>query len=94
LKHLKLSFLVLFLLLAGCGEKPVITPSPTPIATAPATSTTTAPAASSQAGCTVVSLLPTQGPTQASLFPPVSDQDWVQGPESAKVTIIEYSDFQ
>ena len=45
-------------------------------------------------GCTMVSLFPTPGPTQASLFPPVSKEDWVQGAETASVTIIEYSDFQ
>ena len=45
-------------------------------------------------GCTVVSFLPTPGPTEASLFPPVSDQDWTQGSRDASITIIEYSDFQ
>ena len=45
-------------------------------------------------GCTVISTKPTPGPTAASIFPPVSDTDWVKGPASAKVTIIEYSDFQ
>ena len=47
-----------------------------------------------EANCTVVSQQPTPGPTEQSLFPPVSDTDWVQGPEDAKVTIIEYGDFQ
>lgn len=45
-------------------------------------------------GCTVVSPQPTAGPTEQSLFPPVSDSDWVQGPATAYVTIIEYGDFQ
>ena len=45
-------------------------------------------------GCTVISTKPTPGPTAESVFPPVSDTDWVKGPASAKVTIIEYSDFQ
>lgn len=45
-------------------------------------------------GCTVVSKKPTPGPTAESIFPAVSDTDWVIGPASAKVTIIEYSDFQ
>ena len=44
--------------------------------------------------CTVESRDPTPGPTEASIFPPVSESDWEQGPDSAKVTIIEYSDFQ
>lgn len=46
------------------------------------------------ANCTVVSRQPTPGPTEQSLFPPVGSQDWVEGPPSAAVTFIEYSDFQ
>jgi len=45
-------------------------------------------------GCTVVSPQPTAGPTEQSMFPPVSDSDWVQGPATAYVTITEYGDFQ
>lgn len=44
--------------------------------------------------CTVESRDPTPGPTEASIFTPVSKSDWVQGSDNAKVTIIEYSDFQ
>jgi hypothetical protein len=51
-------------------------------------------AASGPASCTVVSVRPTPGPTEESLFPPVTDQDWTIGPADAAVTIIEYSDFQ
>lgn len=46
------------------------------------------------AGCTVVSFLPTPGPTEESLFPSVNDQDWTLGPRDAAITIIEYGDFQ
>jgi hypothetical protein len=46
------------------------------------------------ANCTVVSRQPTPGPTEQSLVPAVSDSDWTHGPEDAKVTIIEYGDFQ
>jgi protein-disulfide isomerase len=45
-------------------------------------------------GCTVITKKPTPGPTAESIFPPVSKTDWVKGPDNAKVTIIEYSDFQ
>jgi hypothetical protein len=45
------------------------------------------------AGCTVVSAIPTPGPTEQSLFPPVGEKEWTQGPDTAEVTIIEYSDF-
>jgi hypothetical protein len=47
-----------------------------------------------EANCTVVSRQPTPGPTEPSIVPAVSDTDWVHGPEDAKVTIIEYGDFQ
>jgi protein-disulfide isomerase len=45
-------------------------------------------------GCTVITQKPTPGPTAESVFPPVSDTDWVKGPASAQVTILEYSDYQ
>jgi hypothetical protein len=44
--------------------------------------------------CTVVSRKPTPGPTEESLFPPVSEDDWVLGAKNAEVTLLEYSDFQ
>lgn len=47
-----------------------------------------------EAYCTVVSRQPTPGPTEQSVFPLVDETDWVHGPEDAKVTIIEYGDFQ
>lgn len=52
------------------------------------------PASQDEVNCTVVSREPTPGPTEQSLIPPVSESDWVHGPEDAKVTIIEYGDFQ
>jgi hypothetical protein len=58
----------------------------------PSQPVTTQPAA--PPGCTVVSPQPTAGPTEQSLFPPVSDSDWVQGLATAYVTITEYGDFQ
>ncbi|MGQ0601765.1 MAG: hypothetical protein ACT4QE_08730 [Anaerolineales bacterium] len=33
-------------------------------------------------------------PTAQSLFPKVSANDWQKGPATARVTIIEYGDFQ
>ena len=47
-----------------------------------------------EVNCTVVSHQPTPGPTEQSLFPPVSDADWTYGPDDAAVTFIEYGDFQ
>lgn len=46
------------------------------------------------AQCSVVSGNPTPGPTQESIFAPVSEVDWVLGSDTADITIIEYSDFQ
>jgi PBP1b-binding outer membrane lipoprotein LpoB len=49
---------------------------------------------SAVANCTVVSREPTPGPTEESMFPPPGESDWVVGPETATMTIYEYSDFQ
>ena len=45
-------------------------------------------------GCTVATLLPEADPEVESLFPPISETDWIRGPADAAVTIIEYADFQ
>jgi hypothetical protein len=45
-------------------------------------------------GCTVISPQKTPGPTEQSVFPPVTDKDWSTGPKGAAITLIEYSDFQ
>lgn len=73
-------------------QKAVLPATHTP--TQPAASTSTSPAELASTGCTVQSPFPTPGPTEQSLLPPAGEDDWVQGPESASVTLIEYSDFQ
>jgi hypothetical protein len=65
------------------------TPASSPVPSPEPASTTSIPQ-----GCTVVSPQPTPGPTEQSIFPPVSDKDWIQGPGTAHVTLLEYSDFQ
>ncbi len=45
-------------------------------------------------GCTVVTKKPTPGPTAEPVYPPITSADWIKGPDSAKMTLIEYSDFQ
>jgi hypothetical protein len=66
-------------------------PTSTPMAAAP----TQVPLPTSEpAICTLSSHAPTPGPTEVSLFPGVSQADWKQGPDGAKVVFIEYSDFQ
>lgn len=47
----------------------------------------------SAVGCTLVSPRATPGPELVTLFTPSAD-DWSKGPEDAKVTFVEYSDFQ
>ncbi len=87
------------LVLAGCLPQVQATPTATPTTKARPTPTVvltvpSQPVLSPDSGCTVISQKPTPGPTAESIFPPVSDTEWVKGPASAKVTIIEYSDFQ
>jgi hypothetical protein len=63
--------------------------SPQPTAIEADTSTDSSPP-----GCTVVSPITGPEPTPESPFPPVSESDWVVGPEDAAITFIEYGDFQ
>ncbi|MBL8045384.1 MAG: hypothetical protein JNL09_02530 [Anaerolineales bacterium] len=72
--------------LTGCVSfTPVAAPTPTPL---PPTATRIPPTAA-----------PTVAPTTApggpdSLFPPITEAEWQVGPANARVTVIEYSDFQ
>ena len=36
----------------------------------------------------------TPDPTVQALLPPPGEKDWVKGPDDARVTILDYSDFQ
>jgi hypothetical protein len=93
--------LILGLLLAACQSQTV--PPPTAISSVTRVATPTAIVAPTQtppkisvagsAHCTVISPRPTPGPTEVSIFPPVSPQDWISGPADARITLIEYSDF-
>jgi hypothetical protein len=44
--------------------------------------------------CVVISRIPTPSATETSLFPAPTDTDWTEGPATASVTFLEYSDFQ
>ena len=95
-KHILIIVLLASVVLSACAKS---TPTSMPTFAAPAPTTVLEVPQSSQleapdSGCTVIARQPTPGPTQASLFPPVTEDDHVKGPDTAKVTIIEYSDFQ
>ncbi len=106
-KFVILGLLISTLVMAGCLPQSQSTPAPTatssagPAATSPARPTPTPvvisptqASLSSGPGCTAISQKPTPGPTAESNFPAVNQADWVKGPADAKITIIEYSDFQ
>jgi hypothetical protein len=52
------------------------------------------PTGSALSTCQKISLEPTPDAKEASLFPAVSEKDFVVGPKDAPMTIIEYGDFQ
>jgi protein-disulfide isomerase len=98
-KSILLLLLLAALVFTGCLPQTQAPPlaSPTPNTRPAPTSIVTVPAGSSvlpASGCTVISQKPTPGPTAETVYPPVTASDWVKGPSDAKVTIIEYSDFQ
>ena len=104
IRKVSILLLLLTLLLAGCKSASqngtaATGSSGTSQATAGPTTAPNQPStlqvpgqAATVPGCTVVSFLPTPDPT--SLFPDVSSDDWTNGPLTASVKIIEYSDFQ
>jgi len=98
-----LFILVVTTVLISACSIPAATVIPTDSATAPteavkAVSTETDQVSSSadddmMPGCTLTTNTEPQ-PTEESLFGPITESDWVIGPEDATVTLIEYSDFQ
>jgi cyclophilin family peptidyl-prolyl cis-trans isomerase/protein-disulfide isomerase len=80
--------IALLLCLSACESSGALLSEPTTISIPP----------QSQDYCTMVSSSDvTLDPTEAAykeLVPPVSESDWVEGPDTAPVTIIEYVDFQ
>jgi len=98
MRKLSLSLVVLAaILLTACK-----TASPTPEATAAPTQVVTDTAAAAPtslpskipADCTVSPVLPAPDPAFVASLPPVTEQDWMLGPASAQVTLIEYTDYQ
>ena len=85
----RIACLAIFLLLAACAP---VAPVPASVATA-----TLPRPATEEPLCTAASALPEPDATEASavsLFPSISDKDWVEGSKEAKVTFLEYGDFQ
>lgn len=84
-------------LLSACGQSGL---SKLPVPAGPTATPSAAPVATRNVNavemeCTLVSMDPTPGPTEASIFPPVSKDDWVLGEsENPELTVIVYSDFQ
>lgn len=76
-----------FLLTACSGQLPTTNPTPTIEGIVTEASL---PAAS----CTAVNSADRENYLSTSPFPPPAADDWQRGPESAQVTLIEYSDFQ
>lgn len=97
-----LLILVSMLGLAACSGGAAPTATATTVPTVPVQPTAiinptlpiTAPVTLGKLGdptaCNVVSMLP--APMEG--LPPVSDSDWVMGNRDARLTILEYSDFQ
>ena len=84
--------MIVVLLLTACGQAAATPPQTSSTKAAPAAAASTA--RKEPAACTVASRKPTGGPTEPSLFPVPTEQDWKIGPDDAKVTIIEYTDYQ
>ena len=79
--------------LTGCdGESASPTPTQMPTPVSPTETTSVAPpiTPSDPASCVVE---PFEFPTNPNI-PPVSEQDYVHGPEDAPITFIEYAEFQ
>jgi cyclophilin family peptidyl-prolyl cis-trans isomerase/protein-disulfide isomerase len=92
-----LIFLILSLIIASCqpnqDEEVVLVPTETltPVQDFERTPPADLPPLSN---CTLISNQPDTGAAVDSRFPPVSETDWVKGSSNARLTIIEYNDFQ
>ena len=103
-KRIYLAALIMALFLTACAQSSqsvkTTVPPPAPSETQAPTRTqasvtqTAADIVAAPPGCTVASRKRGADPTQESLLPSPSEDDWVKGPDDAYVTIIEYSDFQ
>ncbi len=79
--------------LPNASQSATVIPNIQPFATPLATVATQA-AIFPDSGCTVVTTKSAAAPTATPVYPPVTSTDWVKGPANARVTLVEYSDFQ
>ncbi len=82
------------LVLAACGSLPAPAPSLTPPAPTPTLPPPTATSIPATATAVVIPATLEATATPASLFPPITDADWQVGPANARVTVVEYGDYQ
>jgi cyclophilin family peptidyl-prolyl cis-trans isomerase/protein-disulfide isomerase len=89
-KFIKTAIITIFLFTACAPAESPVPPSVVP--TEPTIIIPTPPTA--EPACKSLDLQPTPGPDAPSLFPPVSADDYVRGPDDASVTLVIYDDFQ
>ena len=99
MKKLLLMIALTALVLAACGSQPASTSVPTQPALTPTppppTATPFPPKATATVSPTaVVSPTPEVTATKHSLFASVTNADWQTGPANARVTLVEYGDYQ
>jgi hypothetical protein len=84
-----LASMVFLLALAACSAAPTPAAAVKPTATLPKVTDT-------EPECTAASTAPAsqEESSTASLFPPITNQDWSAGSQTARVTFLEYGDFQ
>lgn len=87
---------VLGLILAACLPRPQSATETPPATLIPTITPSPVPASATPPPAATPTELATAEPTatQASLFAPVTKEDWQHGPADAAVTITEYGDYQ
>ncbi|MBN1148704.1 MAG: hypothetical protein JXA78_15700 [Anaerolineales bacterium] len=102
IKKLFMGLFLLALALSACAPAAQVAETAAPAATSTQAATpvgqstlsTNSETASKQLGCTAKSRSSAPDPTLEALLPPPGEDDWVEGPGDAYVTIIEYGDYQ
>ena len=94
IKRLLVALLLVPPLLAACSvAQPAETVEETPSVADPSVAPTSVVETGPEMECTLVSN-GSNAPAELVAIFGVTEDDWVHGPETAAVTIVEYSDFQ